>query len=208
MPARRIGGVYKGESPSWPEESRQRGALIPIGLLISLPQCKLVLDLCGPVNTRRESVVVNVKESLSLTNTQRSRFKCKRYSRDCTYMGTSAKKAGAGVIATAPGVGATRDSVESAGPALEVMNNVQSENKDDMLRRASGKAVLVVANCAGRFKKGEGSLCAHPERENRRSRSGRDEGYRKMLLKRLVEENHMTHESFFVDKNRQYGASS
>ncbi|GFN91723.1 alpha-2-macroglobulin-like protein [Plakobranchus ocellatus] len=50
--------------------------------------------------------------------------------RPCSAYPPQAKKAGTRVIATAPRGGARDDSTKSAGPVLEVTNNLQSEIKD------------------------------------------------------------------------------
>ncbi|GFN91012.1 hypothetical protein PoB_001751800 [Plakobranchus ocellatus] len=53
----------------------------------------------------------------------------------------------------------TKQSTARAGPALDVMDNIQSEIKDGMHWLVSRKVVPVVTNCrTGRYKEDQGTL--------------------------------------------------
>ncbi|GFO06299.1 hypothetical protein PoB_003280400 [Plakobranchus ocellatus] len=116
------------------------------------------------MNSREESQVVNVLESLRRDEKSALCFKCQKYghiTRDCTYPNLSGKRDCAGVIAMVLSIVSTKDSAASVGPTLEVTNNPQSEIRDGMLQRTSGKAVQVVANSAvlGDASRTEISVC-------------------------------------------------
>ncbi|GFN84754.1 hypothetical protein PoB_001126000 [Plakobranchus ocellatus] len=61
----------------------------------------------------------------------------------------------------------TKQSAARAGPALDVMDNIQSKIKNGMHRLVSRKAVPVVTNChTRRSKEDQGTLRVYPARRD------------------------------------------
>ncbi|GFO14970.1 hypothetical protein PoB_004147500 [Plakobranchus ocellatus] len=82
---------------------------------------------------------------------QRSCFKCKKtghIARYCTTVDSITKKAGAGVVVKTTEVNTAEVRKPAEGPTMEVMNDLQSEVEDGMLKLASGKSEPVMTTCA------------------------------------------------------------
>ncbi|GFO17320.1 reverse transcriptase [Plakobranchus ocellatus] len=90
-------------------------------------------------------------EAKTIVADQRSCFKCKKtghITRYCTTVDSTTKKAGAGVVVKTTEVNTPEVRKPAESPTMEVMDDLQSEVEDGMLKLASGKSVLVMTNCA------------------------------------------------------------
>ncbi|GFO11549.1 hypothetical protein PoB_003805400 [Plakobranchus ocellatus] len=105
--------------------------------------------------------------------------------------------------------GARKDSTASAGPALEVMDNLKSEIKYGIFQLASGKPATVVTNCAAlgdpRRTRDIRVYFLRGEIGGRDFDVMRDTGCEGVVVRKgLIEESQLTSESYLLRRITEY----